>query len=156
MSANDLDSHLLNIDWTTCDWRLYNWDPILSQLPTLRNTTIHAIARAHYLHSDGVLSPIHLEQMRRFDLRSSGDTPPGKPLRLYFIDPDGVTYQTLLENRPSSPLPPAKFNGKSVAEALQEGQCSLCYGEFYQGQFFRMSTITNPHPTLDVTSWAER
>ncbi len=144
MSTNDLDTQLLNIDWENYDWRLYNWDAIRARLPTLRTETIHALAAAHRRNTYDEFSPIHLEQLRRMNVSSSppSDTPTGKPMSQYFIDPDFINHPDLLNDVYGPPPPPAMFRGEPTG-AMYTVSIQL---DVAIAAILASGVTTDPHP----------
>ncbi|RYP24167.1 hypothetical protein DL765_000662 [Monosporascus sp. GIB2] len=117
MSARDLDTILLNIDWSANDWRDYDWDKIRDDLPTLRDETVHALARAHRRDGIDAISPIHEEQLRRLNLRSSPvPSPNARPVSTYFVNKDYIPEPETFTEDYGNPPPTGVFKGKKLVE----------------------------------------
>ncbi|RYP06840.1 hypothetical protein DL764_002888 [Monosporascus ibericus] len=117
MSARDLDTILLNIDWSANDWRDYDWDKIRDDLSTLRDETVHALARAHRRDGIDAISPIHEEQLRKLNLRSSPVLPPtARPVSTYFVDKDCRLEPKTFTEDYGDPPPTGEFRGEKLAE----------------------------------------
>ena len=79
MADWDWDTILMSIDWSANDWHDFNWDECQHIIPHLRTETINDVARRQTRAGQTDFSPIHIEQMRRFNIGGNNSSSPPAP-----------------------------------------------------------------------------